>query len=657
MSDQGPAIDYLAKDYQSFRQLMLDRLAATLPAWAERHPPDLGIAIVEALAYVGDYLSYYQDAVATEAYLGTARRRISVRRHARLLDYVLHEGCNARAWVQICVNSPLTLDPCVLEFLAIGTKIGSSPAMSADELRAAPHERYIKFLPVYDCPIELRQSWNCVKLNGQLKQGATRATFSSPGDLFKPGSVLILRAQPKKTAKSKDVPAKYHAVSLIGVEEDEHGERSIIWHEDDALPDYMARISDVHALGNIVLVDHGHWDSPPETALRVSDGRLGPLAKTRLTHRQPVQVPPPNSAAKAIVQDPRAALPHVVLTETRARSPIVWGLRRDLLESCRTDRHFCEEVDDNGNVWLRFGDGDGVGARPEDDSDNRKPQFSVTYRVGNGESGNVPAEAITQLVIKKQMDFNAFCRVWNPMPAVGGTEPESIARARVLAPANMRIPQHRAISPEDYAGFARQVPGIKNAAVRILQQGARRVVRVAVDPLGFDPDARDDKSASRWRALARHVRQRLDQVRRINHDVTIVAPGYVDVILRLKIGIFPSHVPGSVRAAVWRALGFDRDDASGEKGFFHPDNLTFGQSIHWSQIISVVHAIPGVAYVDQIEFRRADMPVATDPAPVVEIGPLEIAHRDEDHSVVEIGPLEITHRDEAHSGIDPERAP
>src|SRR5689334_1943617 len=97
----APALSYLAKDYASFRQLILDRLALTMPDWRERHVPDVGIALVEILAYVGDYLSYYQDAVATEAYLGTARQRISVRRHARLVDYAMHEGCNARAWIAV----------------------------------------------------------------------------------------------------------------------------------------------------------------------------------------------------------------------------------------------------------------------------------------------------------------------------------------------------------------------------------------------------------------------------------------------------------------------------------------------------------------------------------------------------------------------------
>lgn len=105
-----PEINYLAKDYGSFRQLILDRLALLMPDWKERHVPDIGITLVELLAYVGDYLSYYQDAVATEAYLDTARQRISVRRHVRLVDYQLHEGCNSRAWLSLEATSDLELE-------------------------------------------------------------------------------------------------------------------------------------------------------------------------------------------------------------------------------------------------------------------------------------------------------------------------------------------------------------------------------------------------------------------------------------------------------------------------------------------------------------------------------------------------------------------
>src|SRR5204863_4690532 len=95
----------------SFRRLILDRLSLLMPEWRERHVPDAGIAIVEVMAYVADYLSYYQDAVATEAYLDTARQRISVRRHARLVDYRMHDGCNARAFLflEVIKDDGLTL--------------------------------------------------------------------------------------------------------------------------------------------------------------------------------------------------------------------------------------------------------------------------------------------------------------------------------------------------------------------------------------------------------------------------------------------------------------------------------------------------------------------------------------------------------------------
>lgn len=106
-----PQIDYLARDYGRLRRLLLDRLSVTMPEWRERHVPDIGLMLVELFAYVGDHLGYHQDAIATEAYLGTARRRISVRRHARLVDYRLHEGCNARTFLHIEAPAGDELDP------------------------------------------------------------------------------------------------------------------------------------------------------------------------------------------------------------------------------------------------------------------------------------------------------------------------------------------------------------------------------------------------------------------------------------------------------------------------------------------------------------------------------------------------------------------
>lgn len=152
---QEPEINYLAKDYASFRRLILDRLALSMPDWQERHVPDLGVTLVELLAYTGDYLSYYQDAVATEAYLDTARQRISVRRHARLVDYHMHEGSNARAWLCLCVDQPeVELDPADITFL---TRLEGYPTVVSyfdeiEDLSPAGFETFAPLLPGGESP-------------------------------------------------------------------------------------------------------------------------------------------------------------------------------------------------------------------------------------------------------------------------------------------------------------------------------------------------------------------------------------------------------------------------------------------------------------------------------------------------------------------------
>ncbi len=96
-----PDLDYLAKDYQSFRRLFLELIAARNPDWQERLPADFSIALVEMLAYVGDYLSYLQDAgPATESFFATCLHRVSMQRHCRLIDYRMHDGRNAATFVQ-----------------------------------------------------------------------------------------------------------------------------------------------------------------------------------------------------------------------------------------------------------------------------------------------------------------------------------------------------------------------------------------------------------------------------------------------------------------------------------------------------------------------------------------------------------------------------
>ena len=103
---------------------------------AERHVPDLGIALVELLAYVGDYLSYYQDAVATEAYLDTARRRISVRRHRAAGRLPAARGLQRpRLGRDLDATRDLTLQPGDYRFIT------AAPPRRRRAGRAARHRR------------------------------------------------------------------------------------------------------------------------------------------------------------------------------------------------------------------------------------------------------------------------------------------------------------------------------------------------------------------------------------------------------------------------------------------------------------------------------------------------------------------------------------
>lgn len=294
-----PEINYLAKDYASFRQLMLDRMALLMPQWRERNPADLGIALVELLAYVGDYLSYQQDAIATEAYLFTARRRTSVRRHARLVDYFMHDGCNARVWVQVWVNAdlvrPKPANPNDLppSPLPKGTKFltqlpGQPQRLSPDSptvLQAlAPTATVFETMHDVEALFHSHNEMYFYTWGDReccLPKGATRASLRSKNNQplhLSQGDVLIfLEQRGPKTGNEADADLnKRHAVRLSQVEFTEDPLPSepvqvvnIQWHSEDVLPFplCLGEIEDPSqpgqqqqisiALGNIVLADRG----------------------------------------------------------------------------------------------------------------------------------------------------------------------------------------------------------------------------------------------------------------------------------------------------------------------------------------------------------------------------------------------------------------
>ena len=73
----------MAKDYTSFRNALLDLIPRKIPQWKDRSEADMGIMLIELFSYIADELSYFQDRVANEAFLRTARVSLFCNNHLR----------------------------------------------------------------------------------------------------------------------------------------------------------------------------------------------------------------------------------------------------------------------------------------------------------------------------------------------------------------------------------------------------------------------------------------------------------------------------------------------------------------------------------------------------------------------------------------------
>lgn len=709
-----PEISYLAKDYASFRQLILDRLALVMPDWKERHVPDIGIALVELLAYAGDYLSYYQDAVATEAYLGTARLRISVRRHARLVDYQLNEGCNARAWVRFETDTDLLelkprdgkLAPPNFYFVTGPDGAPDGPILTRQDLSRLKAGTYEVFEAMTDQTIRVYQTHNTISFytwgneSCCLDRGATSATLvgefvrdyedpntstnkqSSPAADYKsssdndpaevpklhlrPGDVLIFEEMiGPKTGNASDADRGHrHAARLTRVDAgvDPLNGQSVVeitWADSDALPFPLCIsalgpapdckiLHDVSvARGNVVLVDHGmtiQTDLDPVPVkttvqrceceelpadIEVTAGLFRPaLKEAPLTFTQPLAS---NwTASAALAQDSRKALPQVrLISDPAPEGDSQWSARSDLLASSATDQHFVAEIDNDGRAHLRFGDGE-LGRNPA-----AGVKFQALYRTGNGVAGNVGAEAITYIVFSNMKLSGGITRITNPLPASGGAEPEPLVEAKLLAPHAFRQEIERAIIGDDYAALAMRdfSSQVQRAAATLRWNGSWYEALVAIDEIG--------KEHADF-ALLNAIYRRLHRYRRIGHDVTVRSARLIPLIIELRVCVHPHYLRGHVEAELLDVFS-NRLIPDGRKGFFHPDNLSFGEGIYLSRLVASAQAVEGVDSVEVTKLERAgEGPNGEIEDGLLRLGPLEVAQVDNDPSLPENGTFTLT---------------
>jgi predicted phage baseplate assembly protein len=333
--------------------------------------------------------------------------------------------------------------------------------------------------------------------------------------------------------------------------------------------------------------------------------------------------PIPEAATQMMNVSPREALPMVTL-ESESESgddKAMWRPKRDLLNSDPTANEFVVEIETDGTAFLRFGD-DQFGRRPASGT-----KFTATYRVGNGIRGNIGANALAHVVSHDSGIEN----VSNPLPAQGGTELESIKHARQMAPYAFRK-QERAVTPDDYAAVATLHPHVQRAAATLRWTGSWHTVFLTIDRQGgLDIDA----------AFEKEMQRHLERYRMAGHDVEIDSPRFVSLEIEMRVCVKPDYFRSDVVTDLRQRLS-NGTTSDGQRGFFHPDNFTFGQSVYLSQLYAVAESVAGVAFADITTFQRQGTPSrqALDDGKLT-VGRLEFARLDNEPNFPEHGVLRL----------------
>lgn len=619
-------INYLAKDYAGFRRLILDRMALSAPIWKERHIPDMGIAVIEILAYAADYLSYYQDAAATEAYLGTARRRVSVRRHARLLDYPMHQGSNSRIPVQVRVNDTVSLPkstPLITRFRDHRPRI--TPEFYTSNIRLGNFQ--VKVFETM-AEAELRPEHNRIHFytwgaaGFVLEKGCTGAALEGRYPYLKMGDLLVIEESWPHGSGVEGNRDFFHTVRLSrppvpGVDPPLGREITrVTWADSDALPRALVITDDAHShktvtlRGNIVLADFGRTLRGEELPEVPAEGNYYPRLKNLdLVYAAPFSPAGTLPAAVIMNPDPADAVPAVRL---HSQDGLRWNSRRDLLSSDPFARDFVVETESDGGIYLRFGDGK-LGKKP-----GPGMTFKAVYRFGRWSDGGVEAGAIAHIV----SDNGRITGVSNLGASGGHSAPETIHQVRLNAPQAFKT-QERCITPRDYVAIAQRHPGVQKAQAEIRWTGSWNTAFIYIDRFGGQAVDQDFKNL---------IQTFMAPYRPTGSDIEVAAPRYTALCITLTVYTGKNVSRGPVRQRLKEVFSNARlsTGAGGDAtGFFHPDNFTFGRALYAGEVVASAMAVTGVVRVDVEEFRRySDPPGTVCKDRVVTAGPLEILRLD-----------------------------
>jgi hypothetical protein len=620
-----PPIDYLAKDFLSFRQALLDFSALRYPGWQERSEADVGLMVAEVLSAAADELSYLQDRVAAEAALETATQRRSLISLARLVDYEPRPATSATTLLQLDVWAAVALAPGARIHAALPDG-GRAPFEVGTGLTDADTYPVSNLWNFGLTPYWFDDNEQC------WPQGATDLWVQGVGYGFTAGQALLIQTDlPGESLRQivhLTAPGAESVDPLFGPTPVTH----LTWGPDEALPRGLDLTRTLLG-GNIVPATQGARvretfavaaapPTAPDVAIAIARrGPNGDDVEPNFIFRYPLGQAP---LAWLAAGDDAAAppTPEILLDQTLP-TPRRWSFAPGgLLNSQGADLAFAVDpvawravgftaagrpnqydIDGDGGETIRFGD-DVFGAAPSD-----QDLFQVTYRIGVGAAGNVAVDTVSQV---DPASAGVIVAARNPFPVTDGADAETAGHIVRMAPQAFRAVQFRAVRPEDYEAAAETLPWVQKAGSAFRWTGSWATVFTAVDPRGSEQIALDEEL---------QLVELLNRRRLAGYESYAPNPIYLSVDLTIEVCAQSGWLDGDVEAGVLGRLGSaTRADNAG--GFFFADRFSFGSPLYRSRLEAAIQAVPGVLGVKSILYRQrgtfagfADLPEVLAPAP------------------------------------------
>jgi predicted phage baseplate assembly protein len=288
-----------------------------------------------------------------------------------------------------------------------------------------------------------------------------------------------------------------------------------------------------------------------------------------------------------------------------------WTAEKDLLADGATDTHFVVEIESDGTASLRFGD-DENGLRPASGS-----TFTATYRIGNGTAGNVGANTLIFC-----SDPNVVACT-NPLPASGGSDPETPSQIRRRAPQAF-MTQERAVTMADYERIADRNAQVENSVATLRWTGSWYTVFITAEPKG---------ASTLTPALRKALKRNVNRFRLAGQDLELESPQYVSLEIDLTVCVDPGYFQSDVERALIKVL----------RDLFCPDRFTFGQTVYLSPVYAAARKVPGVTSVVATVFQPQGAPTPIFLAKgEIPLGPFQIARLEDDPSLPDHGQLTLT---------------